>query len=91
MTNQNIGDEMYQWAVELYPICRSITGPGVRETLAYIKKIIPALEIHEVTSGTQAFDWVVPDEWAVRDAYIADEAGKRIVDFKQHNLHLGNR
>ena len=88
MINQKIGDEMYQWAVDLYPICRSITGPGVRETLAYIKKIIPALEIYEVTSGTQAFDWVVPDEWTVRDAYIADEAGKRIVDFKQHNLHL---
>jgi aminopeptidase-like protein len=88
MVNQNIGDEMYHWATELYPVCRSLTGPGVRETLEYIKEIIPALEIHEVASGTQAFDWVVPDEWTVRDAYIADEAGNRIVDFKQHNLHL---
>lgn len=88
MIKQKIGDEMYHWASELYPLCRSITGPGLRDTLAYIKKIIPALEIHEVSSGTEAFDWVVPDEWTVRDAYITDEAGKVIVDFKQHNLHL---
>jgi len=88
MIDQNIGDEMYHWAKELYPICRSITGRGVRETLAYIKRIIPELVIHGVASGTQVFDWVVPEEWAVHDAYISDENGKRIVDFKEHNLHI---
>jgi len=79
---------MYKWAKDLFPICRSITGPGVRETLKYIQNILPELKIHSVPSGTQAFDWTVPDEWTIHDAFIADESGQRIVDFHEHNLHV---
>jgi aminopeptidase-like protein len=83
-----IGHKMYRWATELYPICRSITGPGVRKTLEYIKEIIPELKIKAVPSGTQVFDWTVPDEWSIKSAYIEDEQGDRIVDFKNNNLHV---
>lgn len=82
------GATMHQWAADLFPICRSITGQGLRDTLAYINDILPDLSIHEVPSGTPAFDWVVPDEWNIDDAYIEDEFGKRIVDFKVNNLHV---
>jgi len=88
MIKTDIGEEMYGWAVELFPITRSITGPGVRETLGYIQKLIPDLEIHSVPSGTTAFDWTVPDEWTIREAYITDESGRKLVDFKNHNLHI---
>lgn len=86
--NKNIGLQMYEWANELFPICRSITGDGVRATLTYIHKLLPSLQILSVTSGTQAFDWNVPDEWNIRDAYVLDESGERIIDFKMHNLHV---
>lgn len=82
------GAQMYLWAKDMFPIARSITGPGVRETLAYLGNLLPNLTVHEVTSGVQAFDWTVPDEWTIRDAYIADEVGNRVIDFKQHNLHV---
>jgi aminopeptidase-like protein len=72
---------------ELYPICRSITGEGVRETLRVIQKRIP-LEMREVPSGTKVFDWTVPLEWNVSDAYVMNRAGKRVIDFQAHNLHL---
>jgi len=85
---ERIGKEAYKWASDLFPLCRSLTGPGVRETLAYIKKILPELEIRSVPSGTKAFDWNVPDEWTIRDAYVADESGKRVIDFRDHNLHV---
>lgn len=73
----------------LYPLCRSITGQGVRETLKLVGQWLP-LETVEVQSGTEAFDWTVPDEWNIRDAYIADGSGKRIVDFHDSNLHVLN-
>ena len=79
---------MHEWAHDLFPICRSLTGEGVRFTLNYIKKLLPALQISSVPSGTQAFDWKVPDEWTIRDAYVLNESGERIIDFKAHNLHV---
>ncbi len=81
------GQEMYALAGRLYPICRSITGEGVRETLKILQEYIP-LTVQEVKSGTQAFDWTVPKEWNVKEAYIEDASGKRIVDFKNNALHI---
>lgn len=84
-----IGDGMHQLATELYPICRSITGDGIRCTLAMIAERIP-LQISEVPTGTAVFDWTVPKEWNIRDAYIKDTAGQRVVDFYQSSLHVLN-
>lgn len=78
---------MHELMARLFPICRSITGDGTRETLRILREFIP-LEIHEIPSGTKAFDWTVPDEWNVRDAYVKDASGRRVIDFKKHNLHL---
>ena len=85
---KGIGLEMHSWAKDLFPICRSLTGNGVRETLSYLSRIVPAMTIHEVPSGTQAFDWTIPDEWNIRAAYIEDENGNRVVDFARNNLHV---
>lgn len=71
----------------LFPLCRSLTGDGVRQTLAILREVAD-FEIYEVPSGTAAYDWVVPEEWNVRDAYIANSRGQRLVDFRQNNLHL---
>lgn len=81
------GHEMHKFISELYPICRSITGNGVRQTLSLINKRIP-LEIKEVPTGTKVFDWVVPKEWNISDAYVKDAKGERIIDFKKSNLHV---
>ena len=83
-----IGQQIHLWASDLFPIHRSITGLGVRDTLAYLGNLLPGLTVHAVPTGTQAFDWVVPDEWTIRDAYIADEAGNKVVDYNNHNLHV---
>ncbi len=74
---------------ELYPICRSITGNGVRETLAIVGRHVP-LARHEVPSGTAVLDWTVPPEWNIRDAWIKNASGERVVDFAAHNLHVVN-
>ncbi len=84
---ENLGHDLYALVEELYPICRSITGDGVRETLKKLEKHI-ALTTHEVPTGTQVFDWAVPKEWNIRDAYIKNVKGERIVDFKNSNLHV---
>ena len=84
-----IGRELHRFAAELYPICRSITGDGFRQTLALIQHRIP-LQIIEVPTGTSVFDWTVPKEWNIRDAYIKGPDGKRVVDFRQCNLHVMN-
>ncbi len=79
---------MYALAKELFPICRSITGEGVRATLKILARDLPGLEIHEVPSGTKCFDWTVPQEWNIRGAHIVDPDGKKIVDFADNNLHV---
>lgn len=84
-----IGEAIYVLAAELYPICRSITGDGVRETLGILGRHI-GIDVHEVATGTPVFDWTVPREWTIRDAYIANEAGERVVDFGAHSLHVLN-
>src|SRR5687767_3738469 len=85
--DDDLGQRMHQLLRELFPICRSLTGNGVRQTLAVLQGHLP-LQVHEVPSGTAAFDWTVPKEWNIRDAFIADEDGKRLVDFKTNNLHV---
>ena len=83
------GAAMHAFCEELYPLLRSITGQGVRDTLAGIGKRIP-MTVTEVPSGTPVFDWTVPPEWTVREAWIKDPAGEKIVDIARHNLHLVN-
>jgi aminopeptidase-like protein len=85
----DIGREMYSFAEELFPICRSITGAGIRQTLATIQERIP-LETVEVPTGTVVFDWTIPKEWNIRDAYIKSPNGNRVVDFRKNNLHVLN-
>jgi aminopeptidase-like protein len=86
---ETAGRNMHALITELYPICRSITGAGVRETLRILQKQIP-LDIREIPTGTQAFDWTVPREWNIRDAWIKNSAGERLVDFQRLNLHVVN-
>ncbi len=84
---QPIGEQAYQLIAELFPICRSITGDGNRWTLRKLAEHIP-LQIHEVPSGTEVFDWTVPNEWKIKDAYIRNGTGERVVDFQKCNLHV---
>jgi len=82
-------DGLYDLVQELFPLCRSITGDGVRQTLHILSRYLP-LEMREVASGTPVLDWVVPREWNIRDAWIKDQRGERVVDFRAHNLHVVN-
>ncbi len=82
------GKAMYELAARLFPIGRSLTGAGVRESLAILKEQIPELEIKDVPSGTQVFDWTIPAEWEITEGYIEDENGQRIIDYAENNLHI---
>ena len=79
---------MYGIVQELFPLCRSITGNGFRNSVEIIRSYVPKLQINEVKSGTKAFDWTVPAEWNISEAYIEDQSGNRIIDFKHNNLHV---
>lgn len=83
----DIGHAIYAFAAEIFSICRSITGDGVRETLGKIRRVLP-LDVHEVPTGTPVLDWVIPREWNIRDAYIKNTGGEKVVDFKKSNLHI---
>ena len=85
---EKVGKESYQLCKDLFPICRSITGNGVRKTLEIIRKYLPDLKTFEVPTGTKAYDWTVPKEWNITDAYIIGPDGNKIVDFKESNLHV---
>ncbi len=87
--SSQIGFEIHQLISQLYPICRSITGDGVRKTLHILQQFIP-LELHEVPTGTQVFDWTVPKEWNIVDAYVIDPQGEKVIDFQKSNLHVLN-
>lgn len=84
-----IGADMHRLMTEMYPICRSITGDGLRESLRIIQKHIP-LELHEVPTGSQVFDWTVPKEWNIRDAYVKGPGGDKVIDFQRSSLHVVN-
>jgi len=84
---QKTASDMHRLMRELYPICRSITGNGVRKTLHLLEAYIP-LKNHEIPTGTQVFDWTVPKEWNIKDAFIKNKKGERILDFRQSNLHV---
>lgn len=84
----DLGAEIYGWISDLFPLCRSLTGNGNRETLAYLQRLVPQLTVHEVPSGSSVFDWTVPDEWNVSEAYIEAANGERVVDIADSNLHV---
>jgi len=84
-----LGQSLHALAERLYPICRSITGPGVRETLKILSEFVP-VKLTEIPSGTDVFDWTIPNEWTIRDAYVADHHGNRVIDFQAHTLHVLN-
>jgi aminopeptidase-like protein len=87
--SEQVGRDAYALVEDLYPICRSITGNGFRQTMDRLKREIP-LTTHEVPSGTRVFDWAVPPEWNIRDAYVKNSRGERVIDFLKHNLHVVN-
>ena len=89
LDREALGRRMHELVVELYPICRSITGDGVRSTLRRLQEIVP-LQIHEIATGTPVFDWQVPREWNVQGATLRGPKGEKVVDFADHNLHLVN-
>ena len=86
--DSTVGDKIYELCEILFPICRSITGKGTKKTLEIIKTYIPDLNIKNVQSGTKCYDWKIPLEWNINDAYVKDESGKRLIDFNKSNLHV---
>src|SRR2546422_11440618 len=89
LDQETLGRQLHNCVTDLYPICRSITGDGVRETLRRLQRLAP-LTVHEVPTGTEVFDWTVPREWNVQDAYVKNSRGERVVDFRRSNLHVVN-
>ncbi len=87
LDDQRVGDEMYGLVEALFPICRSITGAGLRQSLRILDRVVP-LAVTEVPTGTDVFDWVVPREWNIRDAWVKDPSGEVVIDFKRSNLHV---
>ena len=85
--SDEIGQQVYDLARRLYPICRSVTGNGIRETLQILQEHVPFV-VHEIPSGTPVFDWVVPEEWNIKDAWIKNSRGEKVVDFQKNNLHV---
>jgi aminopeptidase-like protein len=83
-----LGADIHKLAKELWPLNRSLTGVGVRQTLELLQSQLPDLKIHSIPTGTKVFDWVIPQEWNVREAYIIDPCGKKLCDFNENNLHL---
>ena len=79
---------MIKWAKDLYPLCRSLIGKGNRETIKYFKKINPEFKIIKFKSRTKVFDWIIPDEWIINEAYLQHENGKKFAEFKKSNLHI---
>lgn len=90
MNSLAVGREMLLWAKDLFSLCRSITGEGTLQTLAYFKNINPELELVTFKTGEKVFDWEIPQEWNIRDAYIEHESGRRFAEFKKNNLHVLN-
>ncbi|VUX54869.1 conserved protein of unknown function [uncultured Woeseiaceae bacterium] len=90
MANEITGEWMYDQLSELFPICRSITGNGVRQTFDILRRTLPELQIHEIPSGTLCFDWCIPPEWNIHDAYVIDPDGNKILEFQNNNLHILN-
>ena len=82
------GEEMFKWATDLFPLNRSLTGIDNVKTLDYIKNLIPDLSIKYFRSGKKVFDWIVPEEWSVTEAFIKDEDNNEIINYKNNNLHL---
>jgi aminopeptidase-like protein len=85
---KNVGQAIYDLAGKLFPICRSITGNGFRQSLEMIREVVPEIQVFEVPSGTQVFDWTVPKEWNINGGWIKNKRGETIVDFKDCNLHV---
>lgn len=88
MDDENLGNLMYRWVQDLFPICRSLTGQGVRETLSYLQELIPELTLHEIPTGTKVGDWNIPKEWKIKSGFVENLNGQRLIDFDDSNLHV---
>ena len=88
LDTDDFSHKMHNLLIKLFPICRSITGDGVRKTLQIIKNEILPIKLYEIPTGTKVFDWTIPREWNIHDAFVEDENGNKIIDFKVNNLHV---